>query len=137
MTNIEKLESAIRQALPELMELTEGCQVSYNGKICTVTRVNIQESFRLIEINYMQFLYVPAHMPIIGHPITLLHLLRWLGEMEISCKLSPVDSINAILLFKEYTIKHCDTYHVHLELSKPLLRDQSDDVIEELNKLLK
>ena len=27
MTNIQKLETAIRHALPELMELTEGCDI--------------------------------------------------------------------------------------------------------------
>ena len=126
MTNLEKLETAIRQALPELMELTEGCQVSYNGKIGTVTKVNILESFRLIEINYMQFFYVPEQMPIIGHPITLLHLLRWLGMKEYYTG-----------LYNEGSLCFDEIDNIKIDLSKTLLSQQSEEVINELVKLLK
>ena len=43
MTNLQKLETAIRQALPELMELTEGCEFVIDGTQGVYTLLSLPE----------------------------------------------------------------------------------------------
>ena len=121
MTYLQKLETAIRKALPELMELSYGVEVivtsKKHGTSLTMRPRDIPEN-------------KPDEWEIIGHPVTILHLLRWL---DIVCnKHSFQYSITDTCL---YTTRPFKTYK--LNLSKPLLSQQSQEVIDELVKLVK
>ena len=123
MTNLQKLESAIREALPELMELSEGCIVNTwnNGKFRAGVDIVIPK-------------VIPVHWEIIGHPVTLLHLLRWL-EIDRIVSLRGSGTINEYQSCSRY---NDDWYEItQLDLSKPLLSQQDQNVIDELVKLVK
>lgn len=111
MTNLQKLEAAIRKALPELMELSYGVEVRHTRK-----RDGQSITLRPSVIPDVK----PDEWEIIGHPVTLLHLLRWLGE-------SKYVDILAIMRVNDA---------FKLDLSKPLLSQQSEEVIDELVKLV-
>jgi hypothetical protein len=130
MTNLEKLENEIRKALPELMELTEGCELEYMGKKCVATKVS--PLINVVELNYCTYLYTGENHTILGHPITILHLLRWLGTEK-----REASSLHwqGYLLDKWGNALH-SLNNVKLDLSNPLLRDQSEEVINELVKLI-
>ena len=116
MTNLQKLETAIREALPELMELSYGVEVivtsKKHGTSLTMRPRDIPEN-------------KPDEWEIIGHPVMLLHLLRWL---DIAC-IEGTSNFDGTVWLKKTVIK--------LDYSKPLLSQQSDEVIDNLVKLVK
>ena len=138
--NLQKLETAIREALPELMELSEGCEllirddnepVRYMGHIGEEK----ETMFLIDEDGEPEFLLDDGEIDkvdikIIGHPVTILHLLRWLDR--INDKHSFQYSVTDTSL---YTTKPFKTYK--LDLSKPHISQQSDEVIDNLVKLVK
>ncbi len=136
MTNIQKLESAIRQAIPELMELTEGCEINYldslGGNKYTVISeaddgiLRLKEKYRNIHAA-VAITSVDKRFKIIGHPVTILHLFRYLMATGTIRLVSVTDVM--LLMVGETKIS--------INLAKPMLRDQSEDVINELVKLLK
>lgn len=119
--NLQKLESAIREALPELMKLSYGVEVIHtrkkDGQSITLRPSVIPD-------------VKPDEWEIIGHPVTLLHLLRWLDIInnQHSFQYSVTDT-------SLYTTRPFKTYK--LDLSKPLLSQQSQEVIDNLVKLVK
>lgn len=137
MTNIQKLESAIRQALPELMELSEGCivQSDIHGKgiVKNVRTVNDIDYVK-ISYNYIINEFYRSEFTIIGVPPNLLHLLRWLGEEGVHSDFSIMTNR---LNFGRGVMLEYGVSSFTLDLSKPLLSQQSEEVIEELVKLLK
>lgn len=118
--NLQKLEKEIRTALPELMELNYGCEVRVTSKKHGASLIMRPRDIPKIK---------PDEWEIIGHPVTILHLLRWLGMhkdylgLDFSGTLTFMPHENSI-----------DS--VTIDLSKPNLRDQHDDVINELCKLI-
>lgn len=134
MNNIQKLESAIRSAIPELMELSEGCRYTISGihgvytYIGTIGELGMQEVFSIYDnepdtcdLEWFE----RQQINIAGHPITLLHLLRWLGEIGYA----KLDS--------DFILRFMGLNEMQWDYSKPLLSQQSDEVIDELVKLLK
>lgn len=107
MTNLQKLETAIREALSELMELKPFTKPELELK--SRHGINISQPYK--------------------HEIDILHLLRWLDI--INDKHSFQYSITDTSL---YTTRPFKTYK--LDLSKPLLSQQSQEVIDELVKLI-
>jgi hypothetical protein len=141
MTNLEKLENQIRKALPELMELTEGCEIRLKGNFYDFTYIgNIgdeSEEVFMIDNNKEPMVvdtewFEKEGKHIIGHPVTILHLLRWLDSLDGNCYyLSMFGHLEHITegRFSEVPI-YC------LDLAKHLLRDQPEEVINELVKLI-
>ena len=130
MNNLEKLESEIRKALPELMELTEGCEIKHENQVLTIDGYNITNNRNQIYNQKMGYWLLSDEYDIIGHPINILHLLRWVDKIPtIYCAL---DCDGELCIAQ----KGGKEYIVTLDLSKPLLKDQSDEVINELVKLI-
>lgn len=121
MTNIEKLETAIREALPELMELSYGVEVRHtrkkDGQSITLRPSVIPD-------------VKPDEWEIIGHPVTLLHLLRWLDTFTL------VSLHSDGYLYDETDNNVSQIILTYLDLSKPLLSQQSQEVIDNLVKLI-
>jgi len=83
----EKAEAYVRQQLPELMELSFGCEVDtgvprivYELRGDTV--ITLAGGIRFS--NKLEDLEASKHWKIIGHPIQLQHWLRVLGERRWS-----------------------------------------------------
>ena len=134
MTNLEKLEAAIRQALPELMELTEGCRIYYDGNVFTISN-NITVDRKIIYNNLTKEHYLSDEYDIIGHPITILHLLRWFdlkASFDTNLFLVTLHTDGELQLL--YSNAYVNNYQ--LDLTNPLLSQQSESVINELVKLI-
>lgn len=119
--NLQKLETAIRTALPELMELTEGCDVMTGGKIFTIGKDAkvVWPNKKEIEINGK---WLNTFL-IVGKPVTLLHLLRWLDKLDRIYRMDADGELNDVTWFNNKNFGF-------LDLSKTLLRDQSKEVID-------
>lgn len=103
--NLEKLENAIRQALPELMEVIP---------------------FTDLEVKMVAEYYIDLEADY-KHQVTIIHLLRWLDTL-----MSSNFSLGTNGLLQD----HKEAVIYFLDLSKPLLSQQSDEVIDELVKLV-
>ena len=146
MNKLEELEKEIRKELPELMEVSRGCIINdeYYG-LCTV--INADNTHDLV---YQTYCYdhdkgLPKVIDfnkkdldkIIGHPIQLHHVLKWLkciehdlNVFELNIKLTgqffwtmvenPYEIINTIIFW---------------DFDK-LLKDQSEDLIDYLHRLI-
>lgn len=128
MTNLQKLETAIREALPELMEFSYGVEVRHTRK-----RDGQSITLRPSVIPDIK----PEEWEIIGHPVTILDLLRWLDiVLNNEDKYYSTDmSLTGVISVKEYDNNRVLIFR--LDLSKPLLSQQSQDVIDELVKFVK
>jgi hypothetical protein len=86
MTEQLKAEAFVREAIPELMELTFGCRVKYGTSYTTVWQVLLAENskepnhYNTVDVrgasNYLRDI---QSSEIIGHPIALHH---WLGVLD-------------------------------------------------------
>jgi len=87
MTEQLKAEKFVREAIPELMELSFGCRVKYGTSYTTVWQVLLAENskepnhYNTVDVrgasNYLRDI---QSSEIIGHPIALHHWLDVLGE---------------------------------------------------------
>ena len=89
MTEQLEAEKFVREAIPELMELSFGCRVKYGTSYTTVWQVLLAENskepnhYNTVDVrgasNYLRDIQ-PSE--IIGHPIKLNDWLAVLGELE-------------------------------------------------------
>lgn len=114
MTNLQKLETAIRKALPELMELEPFTKPELELKLRH--GINVSQSYK--------------------HEIDILHLLRWLDTLGKDYRLSTNGGLFRFYFGSE-AINGKWICFAKLDLSKPLLSQQSQDVIDELVKFVK
>lgn len=89
MTEQQKAEAYVREKLPELMELSFGCEVRWNGRPYTVQGIGGVSANSELDKGYIQ---ITNHTPygeayphkldveIIGHPIQLHHWLECLRQ---------------------------------------------------------
>jgi len=87
MTEQLNAEKFVREAIPELMELSFGCRVKYGTSYTTVWQVLLAENskepnhYNTVDVrgasNYLRDI---QSSEIIGHPIALHHWLSVLGE---------------------------------------------------------
>lgn len=85
MTNREIAEAYVRERLPELMELSFGCEVRFeSGRVKYSGSVLIPKNSRgMIECfadNQIVYVANEDKFEIIGHPIQLAHVLRLVNE---------------------------------------------------------
>lgn len=125
MTNLEKLEKEIRDKLPRLMELSEGCIVDINN----LSKVRLTHP---IVTNEDGRICTPYHVytdfKVIGHEVLLNDVLEWLGV--ISEKGFPYAVLTDCSLTKWDSPDFVDAGK--WDLTKPHLKDQSQELIEYL-----
>lgn len=139
MTNLERLEKDIREKLPRLMELTEGCifkSIKYTYKIIYYDKIS--KLFKVLYINdgdctwkYQEEIY---NQTIIGHDILLNDILEWLGTINQDYTFEN----NGFLLYY-YEDGYCrieGSTKPKWDLSKPLLKDQPQELIDYLASLI-
>lgn len=155
MTPQEKhhaVETAIRKALPRLMEPTEGCLFKDNwtnevsekvglyrterGKKVAVLRDN---STNEIFVDYsntfrINLFYKDASHTTIGHDILLSDVLEWLGKFGHKASIHSRAEFVVFVKKREYIFTRYSTY---IDLSKPRLADQSEELINFLYNLIK
>lgn len=154
MTKQEKLqavETAIRKGLPRLMQPTEGCRIlekEYN------------EIYRIHKINKINFvLYsedgaghklvnkiLQPHYKILGHDILISDVLEWFGnkgkkrQYSYSVLNLSNDTLNVNLVTQISDLEHYAFDEVwdkfEIDLSKPRLKDQSEELIDSLYRFL-
>lgn len=130
--NLQKLENEIRTALPELMELSEGCYLQHNRTVMRIVHVPMNSDlFHLVDTSdddyctiYRSEDKIIEYYKNLGHPVTILHLIKWLGEIGYG------------KLDTDFVLRFLGLDDMQLDYSKPLLRDQAPEVIDELCKLI-
>lgn len=124
MTNLEKLENDIREKLPRLQELTEGCIVLYNSKPhVLVNVVQTHDEYELYIKGRSSFTTGSRFLTPIGHDILLSDVLEWLCHNENSFNIEC--NRNGICF-----MSYC------WNLSKPYLKDQPKELIYYLASLI-
>ncbi len=130
MTNLQKLEADIRQKLPRLMELTEGCLFNFKLMDKTTSKTFKVQWIEgdIINANNGYCRVISSSVNVIGHDPNLNDVLEWLGiEYMINgkgtiCKWSD----------DEYRYIPQDNWN----LSEPLLKNQDQSVINYLAGLI-
>lgn len=121
-TKLQILEEKIRKDLPRLMELGEGCRVKLADHKKTSDPNNIIKM-----VNAFTFKSEDI-VEIIGHDILLSDVLDWLKTLRKNFKL---DSDILVVFVDAFTLKKSN-----INLSKPYLKDQSEELIEFLYNLI-
>lgn len=164
MTTQQKLhavETAIRKALPRLMELSYGCKLKGNKfgneyKFISQTTEEGKDytSYHLYDKDYNRptvfitdfFVIDPndyTAFTILGHDILLSDVLEWLRLFNNDyCLwdgmfLKPVGASNYYAEFETINGESFDKNTIKLDLSKPYLKDQSEELIDFLYNLIK
>lgn len=151
MTTQQKLhavETAIRKALPRLMEPTEGCLVIFrnvkNKKQSGKILYNFgQDFYRIFCKNESdEYLRRRNEVEILGHDILLSDVLEWLRLFNNDyclwdgMLLKLVGASNYYAEFETINEKTFDENTIKLDLSKPYLKDQSEELINFLYNLI-
>jgi hypothetical protein len=145
MTNLEKLTQDIRAKLPRLMELTEGCLLD-NVRIGVIHKViEVQnepmEPCILIQnpLTYRNVWEYPETVKkdynVIGREPMLNDVLEWLSNHVNEYYSYSIGSHGYLMecaLFSEWDYKD----DLKWDLSKPYLRDQSQELIDYLAELI-
>ena len=135
----EFIITKIKEACPELMELSFGCAVQlrvndswfpYSEEIYHILKrdnISIDESYFLCGVNQAQF--SPPCMEIIGHPPQLNHLLKTIEDHADDMAISALDGIvkmqNGVQILAPYNVLKS----VLENLQNPVLVDFLADVM--------
>lgn len=136
---LEILEKEIRKALPRLMKLSEGCKVFFENADGEIEngRIIDTDSYCLSVVCYGYDYAVSKEeheVMIIGHDILLSDVLEWLQQKT-----------GADVYFTNETFELSIRYHngidvsrkyIKWDLSKPYLKDQSEELIGFLYNLI-
>lgn len=121
---MKELEDKIREALPHLKELTEGCFYGYDDEPCIkivfkdeneVSFINILTFDKISMLTIDSFNHLDLEL--IGKDIMLNDVLNWLTT------------------FERNTVKYVDEILCEWDLTSPYLKDQSEALINYLNEL--
>lgn len=140
MKNLEKLEKEIRLKLPRLIELSEGCLVKdKHGDIEKI--LHHYESNLVITIDSIGYVSSTKIFTdkdvIIGHEIKLNDVLEWFRLKNTYTKQTSI-SFTTREGFIRLGISSDDHYLIgDWDLSKNLLKDQSQELIDSLSELIK
>lgn len=137
-----ELEAEIRKSLPRTKKLSKGCKILFDlndfytdvvGEIIGIDDANVaivisedldQRAIPLKKISKEK---------IIGHDILLSDVLEWLKELELSNKIN-IFNIGCTEM-GQFVILYKKKYYFW-NLSKPYLKDQSEELIEFLYNLI-
>lgn len=143
MTTQEKLQiitQQIRKDIPRLMELSKGCIIKSNdvgteykivgtlGKLCFI--------FNGVRVDDIHISNILKHFKIIGHEPMLNDVLEWFEKM----RQLPEDTFFQDLFFQTNNGKYLEIYGdggliEKWDLSRPYLKDQSEELINFLYNL--
>jgi len=136
MTNLEKLEKEIRLKLPRLMELSDGCIVKFkmmNGVMSKHFIIQCIDDKGDVYCNNGYTKPPQNNLIIIGHEIQLNDVLEWFRNKNVVnnryVTISFTEREGFIRIGEHYLIGDWD-------LSKNLLKDQSQELIDSLSELI-
>lgn len=143
MNNLEKLTADIRSRIPRLMGLTEGCLLERKGLHKIVFLDKEEALFFIFSIEHFYSDWkslkdINSNYKIIGAEPMLNDVLEWLQIIDWTLAICS----NGVLIEEQVQNEY---YTVHTELnlepkwdlSKPLLKDQSQNLIDYLVTLIK
>ncbi len=138
MTHEEKLKAVtddIRVKLPRLMELEKGCLINRGYWIEEFLEIRRKEYVCLRIDGYSIYCYKekPKKEEIIGKEPTILDCMEWLDKKEYKVELTGRGLFYAVI-GKDHPMKKAISCRV--DLSKPYLKDQSEELINFLYELL-
>ena len=147
MNNLQTLENEIRSKLQHLMELSAGCEVEFFTKRTKVYIIRdefyvmFESDCTFYKISSLKGKYKKA-FKIIGHEISLANVLEWLNGLDKNI-MYAIESDGCLLISRDcpYTAftfldKHNNSQIVFWNLSKNLLREQSQELIDGLFNLI-
>lgn len=134
--NLETIRQACIKANPSIMELGFGCEIQFEGKICTV----LHEKYSCVWfIWYENGIKKEACPPInhegikiLGRPIRLADVLLAIGKQN---KVKP--GLNLYSIELEFLLAGADIDNALWDLIKDDIREQSEESISFLSELLK
>jgi hypothetical protein len=124
MTKLEQLTEEIKKAIPRLMELTDGCIIEaydYDRYIIGFDAVLLEKDL----VRVIGYDYKATDFKIIGHPILLSDVLDFIYKSNAYIYSKTGEDVAMI---------HKCIYHY--DLSKPYLKDQSEELIDYLHSLI-
>lgn len=135
---LNELTNAIRQSIPRLMELSEGCLIYDNKRNdCYIVVMNHKNVLECI-LNGVKITAMNKELnenyTIIGHEPLLNDVMEWLGTIkEVEDYLIYSDGY-----IKEYSYILKDYYYMNVtwDLTKSKLKDQSPELIDFLHELI-
>ncbi|MRM93753.1 hypothetical protein D1Z98_01850 [Riemerella anatipestifer] len=125
MTTQDKLQAItadIRQKLPRLMELEEGCLIRDKEINVTFTITERDDKFQLLYVNgnnCFSFDFFKSRFEVIGKDPMLTDVLEWLGT-----------ELYTVFTYGLEVYGSDEVYMFTWDLSKPYLKDQSEEVID-------
>ncbi len=142
MTHEEKLQAVtadIRKQLPRLMKLEKGCllRMKISNIIGEIIGVGSKENYIVLgEDEVIPDYYLKKNLyiyKIIGKEPMLTDVLEWLNILNVKAEITDRGMLYAI---KKDNIPMRDYISVKIDLSKPYLKDQSEELINFLYKFL-
>ncbi|MDR7782924.1 hypothetical protein PG608_00420 [Riemerella anatipestifer] len=135
MTTQEKLKiitDNIRQKLPRLMELEEGCLIRDKEIDVIYTIIEKDDKFQLLFVNgnnCFSFDFFKSRFEVIGKEPILTDVLEWLSlvGMDFTYSFSAKGKIYGYSKLMDLSLIVEDT---KIDLTKPYLKDQSKEVID-------
>ncbi|MFL1601863.1 hypothetical protein PGL34_06280 [Riemerella anatipestifer] len=130
MTTQEKLKiitDNIRQKLPRLMELEEGCLIRDKEIDVTFTIIEKDDKFQLLYVNgnhCFSFDFFKRRFEVIGKEPMLTDVLAWLNLLK-EVSLCYLD--HRVIFVQTKSDKF---YFQEIDITKPYLKDQSKEVID-------
>lgn len=140
---LHAVETAIRQALPRLMEPTEGCIIEDTEeriyKIVSEIKNGEKKEFWITHlysggVRLISESEIAENYKIIGHDILLSDVLEWLGRFEHKASIHSRAEFVVFVKKVKYTFTR---YSACIDFSKPHLKDQSEEFINFLYNLIK
>ncbi|MDR7846567.1 hypothetical protein RIU21_07280 [Riemerella anatipestifer] len=136
MTTQDKLQAItadIRQKLPRLMELDEGCLIRDKEIDVIYTIIEKDDKFQLLFVNgnnCFSFDFFKSRFEVIGKEPMLTDVLEWLNLLkEVS-----LCYLDHLVIFVQ--TKSDKFYFQEIDITKPYLKDQSKEVIDFLYNLI-
>ncbi|WP_392448006.1 hypothetical protein ACF3OB_01210 [Capnocytophaga canis] len=143
---LSEVEKQIRKDIPRLMELREGCLLMKNEKHDNVLKggevvkisclwndiIQVSPIGEPLSRNYIEH-QIKDLFDVIGHDIMLNDVLEW----SLMNKIFNIELIHKTLRMKPFkNLLHLNDYG-RWDLSKPYLKDQSEELINFLYNLIK
>lgn len=125
---LHAVETAIRKAIPRLLEPTEGCKLNFKKKyFLESVEGQVIKNYNKYVLVYSKeyddtFLRAIEHCEIFGHDILLSDVLEWLKTISIGGGIDT-EKLHKILYY--------------WDLSKPRLTDQSEELMNFLYNFIK
>lgn len=145
---LQAVENAIRRALPRTKKLSKGCKILFNlndfhtdifGEIIGVDDANVA----IVISENLDQRAIPlkkvSKEKIIGHDIKLNDVLEWLGKIDFGLMLETDGTLIQKTSYFDSEKKEVSSRIIHramFDLSKPYLKDQSNEVKEFLYDLI-